>query len=101
MPTDPQIIQVPVDGTSTPVEEILEMADPVDISPNVANMMLTESATNMQANNRDGRNLGTIAMGVLQAAAARNFDELGVVEGRSSSGVLATPIASPAVQAGP
>lgn len=76
------------------------MADPVDISPNVANMMLTESATNMQANNRDGRNLGTIAMGVLQAAAARNFDELGVVEGRSSSGVLATPIASPATQAG-
>lgn len=41
MPTDPQIIQVPVDGTSTPVEE-KEMAEVNDLSPNVANQMLTQ-----------------------------------------------------------
>ena len=73
----------------------------VDLSPNVANALLNETIGNIQANNRDGRNVSTMAMGVLQMAAARNFDELGAVESRSTSGVMATPVASPATQAGP
>lgn len=91
---------VPGDGVVTIVlpGEGNTMADPVDLSPNVANALLNETIGNIQANNRDGRNVATMAMGVLQMAAARNFDELGAVESRATSGVMATPIASPTTQ---
>lgn len=69
-----------------------------DLPPSVAQMMITESAGNIQANNQSGRAVSTIAMGVLQAAAARNFDELGVTESRATSGVIATPVAGPTTQ---
>lgn len=83
------------DGVVTlPYPEEPEM----DLPANVAGVIITESTGNIQANNRDGRNVGTIAMGVLQAAAARNFDELGVTESRATSGVIATPVASPTTQ---
>ena len=72
-----------------------QMTTPIDIPPNVAAQLQLESVGNIQANNRDGRNVATASMGVLQAAAARNFDELGAVESRATSGVMATPIASP------
>ena len=71
------------------------MAEPVDLPQNVAAQILTESVGNIQANNRDGRNISTTALGVLQAAAARNFDQLDILESRANSGVIATPIASP------
>ena len=74
---------------------------PIDLTENYGGLLLAESAGNVQANNRDGRNVGTMAMGVLQSAAARNFDELGVTESRATSGVIATPVATPAVQTGP
>lgn len=92
MPDD-GVVQVPVPTTG-------EQPMAADLPQEVAGLMITESVGNIQANNRDGRNLGTVSMGVLQAAAARNFDELGTVEGRANSGVNATPIASPAVQNG-
>ena len=93
------------DGILTiPESESDEMKDCtgacMDLPCNVGSLLITESTGNIQANNRDGRNIGTIAMGVLQVAAARNFDELGTVEGRANSGVNATPIASPATQTG-
>lgn len=72
----------------------------MDISANYGTLLMAESAGNIQANNRDGRNVGTTAMGVLQGAMARNFDELGVSESRANSGLIATPIASPTTQAG-
>lgn len=71
-----------------------------DIPDSVATQLMTETVGNIQANNRDGRNLGTVAMGVLQGAMSRNFDELGTVESRANSGVIATPVASPATQSG-
>ena len=77
------------------------MTEPIDLPSNVAAQLQLESVGNVQANNRDGRNISTTAMGVLQAAMARNFDELGVVESRASSGIVATPIAGPTTQAGP
>lgn len=91
------------DGVSTIVltEEHKRMSDPIDLPPNVAAQLQLESVGNVQANNRDGRNVATAAMGILQAAAARNFDELGTLESRATSGVMATPIASPTTQAGP
>ena len=82
-------------------DEVIEMSgQAVDLSPNVANALLNETIGNIQANNRDGRNVSTMAMGVLQMAAARNFDELGAVESRATSGVMATPIASPTDKTG-
>lgn len=70
----------------------------VDLPTGVASHLLTESVGNIQADNRNGRGITTSAHGVLQGAMARNFDELGTVEGRANSGVNATPIASPAVK---
>lgn len=94
-------LPVPGDGVATIVlpGEGVSMTTAVDLSPNVANALLNETIGNIQANNRDGRNVATMAMGVLQMAAARNFDELGAVESRATSGVMATPIASPTTQA--
>ena len=70
------------------------------IDAGVLAQLQLETVGNIQANNRDGRNISTTALGVLQVAAARNFDELGVTESRATSGVIATPIASPTTQAG-
>lgn len=70
-----------------------------DLPEAVAGQLMTESVGNIQANNRDGRNISTLAAGVLQGAMARNFDELGTLESRANSGVIATPIASPTTQA--
>lgn len=96
---------MPDDGVSevpaqTGTEEPKEMAEPIDLPPNVASALMVETTGNIQANNRDGRNVSSLAMGVLQNAAARNFDELGATESRATSGVMATPIASPTTQAG-
>ena len=77
------------------------MAEGIDLPPNVGTQLQMESIQNGQMTNAQGRAIATMATGVLQAAMARNFDELGSVEGRSVSGLLATPIASPATQAGP
>ena len=68
-----------------------KMAEPTPME-----LMQFESMGNIQANNTRARDAATLANNVLQAAMARNFDELGTVEGRSVSGVLATPIAGPA-----
>ncbi len=94
MPDD-GVVQVPV-----PTIEGENSMPAADLPEAVAGHLITESVGNIQANNRDGRNIGTTAMGVLQGAMARNFDELGTVEGRANSGVNATPIASPATQSG-
>lgn len=86
-------------AVTNPVLKDNKMSTGIDLPPSVAQHLMTESVGNIQANNRDGRNISTTAMGVLQAAAARNFDELGVSESRASSGLIATPIASPTTQA--
>ena len=80
-----------------------EREDPmaaVDLPEAVASQLLTESVGNIQANNRDGRNAGTVATNVLSGAMARNFDELGTIESRANSGVIATPVATPTTQGG-
>lgn len=70
----------------------------VDLPESVASQLLTESVGNIQANNRDGRNAGTVATNVLTGAMARNFDELGTIESRANSGIIGTPVASPTNQ---
>jgi len=73
---------------------------PADLPEAVANQLMTETVGNIQSANASSRNVATLANGVLQAAMARNFDELGVIESRATSGVMATPIASPTTQTG-
>ena len=81
------------DGVVTlPSIEVLEI---MDISPNFGALLMNESAGNIQSNNRDGRNIATIAMGSLQAGVARTHNEMGTEESRAISGVMATPIAPP------
>lgn len=70
----------------------------VDLPENIASQILTETAGNIQATNNNGRNFANTAGGVLQGAMARNFDELGTVEGRAVSGVNATPLGAPSPQ---
>lgn len=89
---------MPDDGVSE--VPICEGTEPMDLPQGVLTLLLQESANNIQADNRNGRGITTTAQGVLQGAMARNFDELGTVESRSNSGVMATPIASPAIQTG-
>lgn len=85
----------PGDGVITIVIEGEEDMPPVDLPENIAAQLQLESVGNIQSNNQSGRAVSTVAMGVLQSAAARNFDELGAVEGRATSGINATPIAGP------
>lgn len=58
-------------------------------------LLRLESIMNGQANNRDGRAVATAAMGSLTAGVAKAHNELGPVESRAVSGVMATPIAPP------
>ena len=71
---------------------------PVQLGDTISELLLTESAGNIQASNRNSRNTGDVVMGALQGTVVQNFKDVGVVEGRSVSGILATPIASPATQ---
>lgn len=69
---------------------------PMDLPEGVGQLLITETAGNIQATNNNGRNIANIAMGSLQAGVARTHNELGVEESRAISGVMATPIAPPA-----
>jgi len=80
----------------SPVES--PMSNPADISPNVANLLITESAGSLQASNRNSRGVFDAVMGALAGTVQTNFAEVGVLEGRSVSGVLGTPLASPTVK---
>lgn len=93
---------MPDDGVSeVPTQTGTEKCKmPIDLPENLAAQILAETVANIQADNRNGRGITTTAQGVLQAAMARNFDELGTVESRATSGVIATPVAGPTTQAG-
>lgn len=72
---------------------------PMDLPDGIGQMMMVESAGNIQASNRNTRGVFDAVMGALAGTVQTNFAEVGVVEGRSVSGVLATPIAGPANKA--
>lgn len=90
MPDD-GIVQVPL---PSPNEENEMPA--ADLPAAVAGQLLAETVGNIQQTNAAGRAIAVTAHGVLQGAMSRNFDELGVAESRSVSGVMATPVAAPA-----
>ena len=69
----------------------------IDISPNVANQLLSETVGNIQSTNSANRDSAALAQAHLRYALAKNFDEVGTLEGRAVSGVNASPLASPVV----
>lgn len=73
---------------------------PADLPEAVSTHLMTESVGNIQANNRQGRDTFTVVSGSQQAGIAKTLNELGPVESRAVSGVLATPIAGPTTQQG-
>lgn len=68
---------------------------PMDLPENIGTLIATESAGNIQASNRNSRGVFDAVMGALAGTVQTNFAEIGVLEGRSASGVYATPIAGP------
>ena len=85
------------DGVVTiPVEVIKEKKMAMDLPDGVGQLMMTESAGNIQASNRNTRGVFDAVMGALAGTVQSNFKDIGVLEGRSASGVFATPIAGPA-----
>ena len=60
----------------------------VDISPNVANGILTASVQAFQASMADGVRSGAFNMGALQSVALKNLDEVGAVESRATDKVM-------------
>jgi hypothetical protein len=68
---------------------------PIQLGDTLSELLLGETAGNIQSNNMGGRNMATIAIGTLEAGMAKQFNELDPTESRSVSGVLATPLAGP------
>lgn len=94
MATDAPVIGDGVITITIPDQGTKKMA--LDLPEGVGQVMMTETAGNIQASNRNSRNVGDIAMGALQGTMVANFKDTGLVEGRTASGILATPIAGPA-----
>ena len=89
------------DGVVTlPVPECGDKKMPMDLPDSVGQLMMTETAGNIQGSNRNGRAVADIAMGALQATIVSNHAEVGLLEGKTASGIYATPQASPVNQVG-
>lgn len=100
----PNETQLPAAGAGTPDVVIDFPADGVgvrrrkmgvDLPDSVAQMMMTESAGNIQQGNALARQVNQLANGALQAQIVEDAREVGLLEGRTASGVLATPLAAP------
>lgn len=91
---------VPGDGIVTiPIDEESEvMATPIELGSTISELLLSESAANFQASNRNTRGGFDAVMVALAASVGQNFNELGTLEARANSGVNATPLAPPTTQ---
>jgi len=91
-----EVIPEPSDGVVTipvPIDEEDNMA--IVLGDTISELLLTETAANLQQSNRNVRGGLDTVMVALTASVGQNFNELGTLEGRANSGVIATPIASP------
>lgn len=70
-----------------------------DLSENVSNHLLTQRLATNQEVSASMSQGHAFVMEQGRLAHLKDSDEVGVIEGRSVSGVLATPVASPATQA--
>ena len=98
MPAE-QLPESPVIGDGVVTLPPIEREIAMDISPGFGTLLMNESAGNVQNTNLSGRNIANITMGSLQAGVARTHNEMGTEESRAISGVMATPIAPPSMQA--
>jgi hypothetical protein len=80
---------------SISIEEAGEDEMPIELGGTLSELLLSETAGNIQSNNMAGRNTSTLATSTLQAGMSKQFNELDPTESRSVSGVLATPLAPP------
>jgi hypothetical protein len=71
---------------------------PIVLGDTISELLLTETAANLQASNRNSRGGYDAVMVALAASIGTNFQELGTLESRANSGAMATPIASPTTQ---
>ena len=91
---------MPDDGTvQVPISNPEVITMPADLPPGVANQLMTESVGNIMADNRRGRDGSTITANTLNGMIVREYGEVGLLESRSASGLIGTPIASPTTQA--
>lgn len=67
----------------------------MDISPNFGALLMNESGSGIQLSNNLARQQSQLANAALQAQVVEDAREVGLLEGRTASGVLATPLASP------
>ena len=73
---------------------------PIDLPDNVAGALLKEGSESHQALLLDIRHNGANVHNLVRTSAFRKFDEIGSMESRANSGVMATPIAGPTTQVG-
>ncbi len=91
MPEEVELVVLgPSGNNDNQNEENEEMAEPSPLE-----LLQLESVGNIQANNTRARDAATLANNALQGAITRDFGELGVLEGKANSGVMATDIGGP------
>ena len=89
------------DSVAVPGDGVLTFPGPscgvctMDISPNFGALLMNESASGIQLSNNLARQQSQLANAALQAQVVEDAREVGLLEGRTASGVLATPLASP------
>ena len=69
-----------------------------DLPDGLAAQLASETGANINNTSHDGRMLSQTVAAAMGAQIARIPNEPSVIGGRSVSGILATPIASPATQ---
>jgi hypothetical protein len=79
----------------TVIVEIGEKNMAIDLSDNVAAMLLKEGSESHQALMNDIRHNGSNVHNLTRLSAFKKFDQLGIGESRAESGLIATPVASP------
>ena len=77
-----------------------EMSTPADLPTNVIGHILKTGSEAYQGMMTDIQHNGAVAHNLARLGATRQFNELDTLESRAHSGVMATPIASPATQTG-
>ena len=70
----------------------------IDLPDNVAGAILKQGSEAHQAIMTDVINNGANVHNLVRTSAFRKFDEIGSIESRANSGVIATPIAGPTTQ---
>jgi len=72
----------------------------IDLPENITGLLLKEGSESHQGLMNDIRHNGAAVHNLVRMSAFRKFDEIGSIESRANSGVIATPVASPTTGGG-